>query len=328
MTAKEKLEKIVDKITKGTTPETVTVRDILEWFGVSRRGNNVNRSIRNELEKLGLGTSPDFESAWIYGQIKFILTGSDEDISETISSYRIDSLTSANKKPIYVKPDSPLSEAITIMLTKDFSQLPVMTTERDVKGAITWKSIGSRLALNDKKGNSVKDFMVEALIIKSDSSLFEAIKEIEKNEYVLVQAKDKIICGIVTASDLSLQFKDLASPFIFVGEIENHLRKILHGKFSEDELKEAKNPGDPNRVVEGLADLTLGEYARLLEKPEKWEKLKISIDRTEFIKQLSKIREIRNDVMHFDPQGIDDEAIKELQSFMKFLYEVRRCSNI
>ena len=33
------------------------------------------------------------------------------------------------------------------MLAHDFSQLPVMTTSREVKGAVSWKTIGSRLAL-------------------------------------------------------------------------------------------------------------------------------------------------------------------------------------
>ncbi len=325
--AKEKLEKIEVSIRKGTTPPTISVKELLNWFGFSRRGNNKNRHIRNELEKVGLETSPSFENAYIYGPIKFLLSGSCTDFSEATTGYRIDSLTAANTKPVCVKPDSALAAAVTLMLANNYSQLPVMVNDRDIKGSISWKSIGSRLALN-KKGAMVKDFMVEAAVINASNSLFEAIRVIEKNDYVLVQAFDKTICGIVTASDLALQFKDFASPFIFVGEIESHLRRIAHGKFTEAELNEIKNPNDVNRTVEGLADLTLGEYVRLLGMPEKWKKLNLAIDRKEFVTQLNKIREIRNDVMHFDPQGIDEEAIKTLKSFMKFLYEIRRCSDV
>ena len=34
------------------------------------------------------------------------------------------------------------------MLSNDFSQLPVMTGPRELKGIVSWKSIGSRLALD------------------------------------------------------------------------------------------------------------------------------------------------------------------------------------
>ncbi len=39
-----------------------------------------------------------------------------------------------------------MSEAITIMLENDFSQIPVMIGERTVKGVVTWKSIARQVA--------------------------------------------------------------------------------------------------------------------------------------------------------------------------------------
>lgn len=102
----------------------------------------------------------------------------------------------------------------------------------------------------------------------------------------------------------------------------------MHGKFTKEELENSKNHNDLNRVIEGLADLTLGEYARLLESPDNWKKLKLAVDRKDFITQLNSIREIRNDVMHFDPQGIDSENFEKLKLFMIFLNAIRRCSKI
>jgi hypothetical protein len=46
----------------------------------------------------------------------------------------------------------------------------------------------------------------------------------------LVQAPDRTICGIVTAADFSEQFRILAEPFVLIGEIENNIRKLIHGK--------------------------------------------------------------------------------------------------
>ena len=43
------------------------------------------------------------------------------------------------------------------------------------------------------------------------------------------------------------------------------------------------------------------------------------------IETLNKIREIRNDIMHFDPDGLDDESIKTLEEFADFLKSLRKC---
>ncbi len=319
----ERLDEIAQQLTKGVTPDRVTVREILRFLDAWRRGSNVNWLVRRALEKAGLETQPDFEWAYIDGPIKFVAIGSHEEQEAVSTTYRIDGLESANRNPVSVKPDSLLNEATTVMLTNDFSQLPVMTTDREVKGAISWKTIGSRLALG-KKCTVVRECMDPAQVIGAESSLFEAIRIIAKHDYVLVQAQDRTICGIVTVSDLSQQFSNLAEPFLLIGECENLIRRLIHGKFRVEELEEAKNPNDPNRTVAGVADLTLGEYVRLLENASRWSKLKLSVDRHEFIDRLNRVCEIRNDIMHFDPEGIDPEAMKALRKFVSFLQELRR----
>ena len=146
----DKFKDISDQINRGVNPSRTTVRMILDWMGVSRRGNNVNRQVRRALEHAGLETKPEFEWAYVYLPLKFIKVGSDEDRDASSTIYRIDGLESANRKPVSVKPDGPLTEATTLMLTNDFSQLPVMISDREVKGIVSWKSIGSRLALGQK----------------------------------------------------------------------------------------------------------------------------------------------------------------------------------
>ena len=319
----KKLEEISRQIDEGVTPSRITVRMILDLMGVSRRGNNVNWRVRRALEHAGLETQPEFEWAYVHLPLKFVKVGSaeDRDVSSTI--YRIDGLESANRNPVSVKPDSQLFEATTLMLANDFSQLPVMTTERDVKGTVSWKSIGSRLALG-KKCPLVKDCMDPEQIINAEASLFEAINIIAEHDYVLVRAHDRTICGIVTASDLSQQFRDLSEPFLLIGECEHLLRRLIHGKFKVVELEDAKHSNDTNRTVTGVADLTFGEYVRLLSNKNRWAKLKLPIDRKEFISRLDRIREIRNDVMHFDPQGIAHEDLQAIREFVRFLKELRR----
>jgi len=319
----DRLKAIASDIGKGVTPATVTVRDMLEWFGVSRRGSNVVRSIRGALERFGLDTIPDFEGAYVDGPIKFVVAGSDAGQVTSQATYRIGSLESANRKPVSVSPGSAIAEATTVMMAQDFSQLPVMTSEREVKGVITWRSIGCRLSLG-KPSKLVGECMDAACLIDADASLFEAITIVAKKDYVLVRAADKVISGIVTASDLSQQFRDLAEPFLLLGEIEGLVRRLIHGKFSAEELQAAKDPADRDRKIAGVADLTFGEYVRLTEEPGRWKRLAIELDRKEFIARLKDVQTVRNDVMHFDPQGVDPTALRTLRNFVRLLQELRR----
>jgi CBS domain-containing protein len=236
--------------------------------------------------------------------------------------YRISKLASATRKPLSVSPDTKLEEAITHMLTNDFSQLPVMTSERDVKGIITWTSIGSRLAIG-KNCSVARELMEQHQEIRSDAPLISAIGIIAEHQYVLVRGHDKKISGIVTATDLSLQFQQLAEPFLLLGEIENHVRRFISQRFTLTDLKFVKDPADRERVVTSVADLTYGDYIWLLKNPERWDKLNITVDRKTCIEKLESVRRIRNDVMHFDPDGIPEKDLQTLREFARFLQKLQ-----
>ena len=169
----EKLHEITQQIAKGTIPAKVSVRQVIDWYGVSRRGANVNYQIRRAFERAGLTTQPDFEWAYIDEPISIVAVGSEAESRSSITN-RIGALESANRKPVSIKPDNNLSEAFTIMLKNDFSQLPVMTTDREVKGSVTWKSIGSKL-LTGKRSDFVRDYVEPAQVISAETSLFDAI---------------------------------------------------------------------------------------------------------------------------------------------------------
>lgn len=158
-------------------------------------------------------------------------------------TFRISQLAAANKKPTSAAPDDTVQKVITVMLANDFSQLPVMTSERDVKGIVSWSSIGSRLAVG-KSGLHVRELMDSHQEIRAELSLFQAIPVIVQHQYVLVRGGDSRITGIVTATDLSLQFQQLAEPFLLLSEIENHVRRLLGDNFTPEELAVVRDPND------------------------------------------------------------------------------------
>jgi CBS domain-containing protein len=201
---------------------------------------------------------------------------------------------------------------------RDFSQVPVWSSPREVKGVVSWRTIGQRLSLGRKMGK-VADFMEDPVKVKRSTSLFDAVKLIMDYDYVLVEDIDKTICGIVTSSDIGDQFSYLAEPFLRVSEIENSVRRMIHGKFSVEELKKttAKIPVD--KKIEGVYDLTFGQYIQLL-SGSGWDKIKINVDQKQFVDMLDQIRQIRNDVMHFNPDGIGEEDVEKLRECMNYLH--------
>ena len=265
------------ELEKGGKP-CVTVRQLLAWFDAKRRRAGVVSRIHNALDKVGLVTDPEFEGEWIDKELLLLdkkslktpTKGKTEDATDDEGkvhppydpSYRLGRLDAANKPPMFVKPDETLQVAVTKMLTHDFSQLPVMTTERDVKGMISWKGIGSRSTLGCTC-ETVRDCMEDHHELRDQDSIFDAIRIVAEHDCVLVRGRDRKIVGLITGADLSNQFRSLAEPFLLLDAIENRLRSLVDNKFTKEELQAAKNSNDTGRDIESVSDLTLGELIDL-----------------------------------------------------------------
>jgi predicted transcriptional regulator len=165
-------------------------------------------------------------------------------------TYRIGVLPAANQLIVSVKPDDELTTAVTKMLTNDYSQLPVMRAERDLKGIISWASIGSRMALK-QPCEWVRDCMnTHVQKVPASSPLFSVITTIVEHDYVLVIGNDNKITGIVTASDLSLQFQKVAGPFLLLREIEQHVRNLIDIKLTVEDLQLERNQADRRKMCQ------------------------------------------------------------------------------
>lgn len=343
---------ILETLRGERAPESISVRELIGWFDALRRGTNVNWRIRRSLEQAGLVTVPDFESAHIDGRVHFALQppeGQPEAQPErepirpaqelpqqeepgpmqfvggagVEPAYRVSRLLDPRLKLVTIGPDAPLEEAVTLMLRHDYSQLPVMTNERDVRGVVSWGSIGPAMTLGQPIPQFVRECMRPHVEVKDTDSLFQVINRIIESSYVLVRNEQRAISGILTTTDLSQQFQDLAEPFLLIGEIENHIRAMIDGRFTQQELAAVRNENDPNRPVESVADLTLGEHIRLIENRDNWARLGLKADRAVFIKELDVVRQLRNDVMHFDSDRITDVERTSLRNFVQFVHQLK-----
>jgi CBS domain-containing protein len=293
-----------------------------------------------------LATEPDFNTVGIDAPIRYLarqdvapsesiaadpavsvsgveLDGPTADTSAADPAYRLHRLDDGSQELVFVRHDDDLRRATTLMMTNDFSQLPVFSGPRTLRGVISWKSIGIRYALGGTPA-TVSDAMLAATeTVDAETPLFSAIPRIIANDYVLVRRADHSY-WIITAADLSAKFRELSEPFLLLSEIETHLRSLVDEKVERNQIRDARDPTDEKRQVDAAADLTLGELVRLIENPVVWQAIAPTLDRDAVIPQLNRVRAIRNEVMHFDPEGLGPTALDELRDFVRFLREFRQ----
>lgn len=329
MSGFDELNEIAEAIKSTKKPHTLTPRKLISYYDWQRRGRVVNARIRSDLASLGLTTQPDFESSYIDGEIAVLLveansaaqSGSDDKAqSQNLPdpSVRVRMLAAANKAPVSVKRDDALEIATTKMLLHDFSQLPVMSNEWTVDGLISWRSIGQNKTFG-RQTQCVRDCMDRSVqVIPNEMPLLTAIPLVYAHEIVLVKGPNSKIVGLITMADLGLEFVQLSEPFLLIGEIEARLRRLIDRVFTLAELNELR-AAETEPEIKSAADLMFGQYIRLFQKPAKWSKLRINLDRAIICTRLDKIREIRNDVMHFDPDGVEPTDLIVLREMVKLL---------
>ena len=329
-------------ISKEGKKVATTPKNILEYFNASKRGWKINQTVETIMEENHIVCEPDFRNAWVYGNIvlspkpKMKANGEKVKLLDQDPTPRISILDSANivvngnidsedSKLIYVTRDTRIQEAVTLMIYHDYSQLPILNGSKNIVGLISWKSIGKSFGLG-KKCVTVNDCKEEPIVLKYDEPLFDAVKIIQKHDVVLVQKIDKSISGIVTSTDISAQFITLAEPFLFIEQIENYLRQLLHDKYTIDEVNKFIKVGE-ERKIGYLSELTFGQYILIIENQKMFDRLEINVDRVVVKEKLELVRTIRNDVMHFNPEGITDERIGILRKTAHFFYTLSSTLN-
>jgi len=99
------------------------------------------------------------------------------------------------------------------------------------------------------------------------------------------------------------------------------LRTLIETKIGVDTLKIP----EPSPFVEGttpeLDKLTLGELLGIIQSPDNWSKLDLPYDRDSFCRQLDKIRDYRNGLMHFREE-LDAEESDEIRNFCDMMRKV------
>ncbi|MFD7912562.1 CBS domain-containing protein [Streptomyces sp. NPDC059752] len=333
----EQLKRARDLADAGK-PLNLTVREFVGWWGALRRGYLITKQIDAELANHSLTTLPNFEKVHFDSAVQLVATAQEEeddadesvplsalasetpildDEDEPETGLTVGNLPSALSDVTSIPPDATYEQAITLMVINDYSQIPVING-RNLRGAVTWKSIARARHANPDA--TFSDAIIPAREVSYDHDLIDILPALAEFEFVLVKDQTQKIAGIVTASDVAAAYGSLASPFFLVGELDQRLRRIIMRNF---ELSDVQHHCDPQgqRDLSSFDDLSIGDYQRVLENPKLWDRLGWPLDRKVFCKRLDEIRIIRNDLMHFNPDPLPDDAIQKIRNMINLLRE-------
>jgi len=71
--------------------------------------------------------------------------------------------------------------------------------------------------------------------------------------------------------------------------------------------------------LKSFDDLSMGDYQRVFENPAKWKQLAWPLDRRAFVRRLDELREIRNDIMHFNPDPLQEGTVEKVRYMLRLL---------
>ena len=308
-------------------PVEISVRDLLARWDAKARGTRINQRIEADLANHGLATSPSFRKVTLDAKVHLItasqdaeatgnVPGDDDDGNELDVGLTVGNLPSALRGVVSVPPTATFDQAITTMVLNGYSQLAVLSGSHALRGAVTWQSIA--YARHASPTASFADAIVPAREARYDQELIEVLPDLEAWDFIFVRNEKNAVAGIVTTADVVGAYRELATPFFLIGELDQVLRQLISRTFPLEEVTSLCDL-DGSRALQSFDDLEMGDYQRVLENPERWAKLGWPLDRATFIKRLDELRVVRNNVMHFNPEPVPPDAVEKLRYILKLL---------
>jgi len=147
--------------------------------------------------------------------------------------FTVRDLIEGQAEPICVSPNDGVPHALSLMAEHDFSQLPVVGSDRKVIGLITARSILRAAHSFNVAPTSlvVSDTLEGAVTVGLDEDIEELLNETKRtNSVVITDAGGKLV-GIVTSFDTTEFFRRRAEDMMFVEDIETMLKDHIEALY-------------------------------------------------------------------------------------------------
>lgn len=243
--------------------------------------------------------------------------------------YPVERLLPSFGKVITVTHQETVRDALTKMVTNDFSQLPIVDENGHLTGMISEQSI-SRTYYHVSEQVSLFDLTVDHCQIKAitltlETDIFEALDHLQNtNAIVVIEGKKPV--GILTFFDATHFFRELTEGLILVEDIETTLRKYIEAVCDNDtKMNQAlinafgKDDKDEQLPRRNYEDMSFYHHIQFIITGKNWPLFESSFKpRTLFEHLMGKVREIRNQLMHFrgEISTIDFDALERSREWL------------
>ena len=150
--------------------------------------------------------------------------------------YPVSNLVENRGKPVSATLEMPVTEALSLMLENDFSQLPVIDGEERPLGIITYNEITRTLWYVNRPIEELKVYDTYEQIsrsqkVREDENLFDVLDQLrDKNTVLVVNGKEQLI-GIITSYDATEYFRLRAEDMMHVEDIEGTIKDLIQVAF-------------------------------------------------------------------------------------------------
>ncbi|MGC5307689.1 CBS domain-containing protein [Micromonospora zamorensis] len=319
-------------------PRSFTVREFIGLWGLEDRDRMATTQVEADLANHGLTTSPDFRAVSLDRIIRVVTPPEQEDRenetggagdaveanADELSEEGVDiGLTLENLFPhrmslVSVTPSATFEEAITAMQINDYSQVAVLANSHQLHGSVSWESIAAAKHRNPNAsfGDAI-DRRARDRVFDYDTRLLDVLGTLQQHGFIFVRDDQRKISGIVTAADVVRKYDETATPFFLIGEIDQELRHLIVNTFDEETVRQACVGA--NLSFKSMDTMSIGQYQAVLNNAACWGQLGWPLDRSLFIARLDELRQVRNNVMHFNPDPVRPTEVAKLRNFLSLI---------
>jgi CBS domain-containing protein len=227
--------------------------------------------------------------------------------------------------PATVTPETTVGEALTVMQTHRYSQLPVIA-DGELRGVFSLWSLARLVVQSQGKVDPltipVEDAMDWIPAVTVHDSLHGVMTLLEEHEALAVMAPQGVQ-AIATSIDVLRYFYRVAKPYVLIQEIELAIRGLISACVQGVELERCirfalaskyERQTDRRPVPSRLEEMTFEDLRTIITAKDNWPLFEGVLGRNRLLvaSKLEAIRELRNKVFHFR----DDLSVTDFQNLV------------
>lgn len=249
----------------------------------------------------------------------------------------VKSLIPDEQSLVRVTPNTLVSEALQLMETHRYTQLPVVEGTA-VLGVFSYRSFANRLMklgqLKVPPGNLPVDEFVEKLTFFQASDDWETILNYLNTDDAVLVGGHNTLTGLISTMDVLNYLRQVAQPFVLLAEIELSLRRTIRACVNDDELRICTLNSLMNRyhsedaLPTTLTEMEFNDYILIIRHGQNWPQFEPLFGAGEWgrkttAERLTEVRDLRNDIFHFK-RKIEHQDIEKLKEFRNWLQRKAR----